>query len=267
LTIALNLPLKESIYMNQKSTLVARAKWGTPKTLTKENGWLSFKATEKITNISFPYQDYWCWSGMNQKGKYGLFPSTFVDSLCDSKAGGWGPVSGIAGKVAESVKQHVDEGARSRWGSNMGPGLFMGVGSPSLTLGGDPNAHLYAANAPRPVRKSKAGSVSFGSQSLPSPRGSGTFSAGSGSGSGGLSPAPAGGFGILNAQWNGANRVPGPSSSVGSIEEEEKDVVGSPRSGNGSVTGSIGHGWSIGRSASKSFGFSLGKRSSTSGST
>jgi hypothetical protein len=82
--------------MNPKSTCSATAKWDhKPKDTT--SGWLTFSKKEKIIHIGFPYLDYWCWSGMNAKGKWGLFPKDFVDGVTDIGVGGesiWG--AGIA---------------------------------------------------------------------------------------------------------------------------------------------------------------------------
>ncbi|KAG7123436.1 hypothetical protein HYQ46_010678 [Verticillium longisporum] len=32
-----------------------------------------------IQNVGWVYQDHWCWSGTNNKGKYGVFPASHVD--------------------------------------------------------------------------------------------------------------------------------------------------------------------------------------------
>lgn len=72
--------------MYPKSTLASVAKWEfQPK--DSNSGWLAFKKKERITHISYPYQDFWCWSGMNSKGKWGLFPREFVDGLTDTGNG------------------------------------------------------------------------------------------------------------------------------------------------------------------------------------
>jgi hypothetical protein len=71
--------------MNPKSPLVSAAKWDF-KPKDANSGWLSFNKKERITHISYPYQDFWCWSGMNSKGKWGLFPREFMDGLIDTAA-------------------------------------------------------------------------------------------------------------------------------------------------------------------------------------
>lgn len=69
--------------MNQKSSLAAVAKWDhRPK--DNISGWLSFNKKERITHIAYPYQEFWCWSGMNSKGKWGIFPKDFLDGLVDT---------------------------------------------------------------------------------------------------------------------------------------------------------------------------------------
>ncbi|GAB1318860.1 SH3 domain-containing protein [Madurella fahalii] len=40
--------------------------------------WLKFGKGEVITGISFPYEEHWCWSGRNAKGKWGIFPRAFM---------------------------------------------------------------------------------------------------------------------------------------------------------------------------------------------
>jgi hypothetical protein len=32
-----------------------------------------------LTCVLGPYQEYWCWSGTNAKGKTGIFPQAFID--------------------------------------------------------------------------------------------------------------------------------------------------------------------------------------------
>jgi hypothetical protein len=69
--------------MNPKSSLAATARWDyRPRdTIT---GWLHFSKKDRITHIAYPYQEFWCWSGMNSKGKWGIFPRDYVDGLVDT---------------------------------------------------------------------------------------------------------------------------------------------------------------------------------------
>lgn len=79
-TIALEPPSTEELTSNPKSTLFATAKWDhKPRDTT--SGWLKFSKKDKITNISFQYQEAWCWTGQNPKGKWGFFPASFVEGL------------------------------------------------------------------------------------------------------------------------------------------------------------------------------------------
>lgn len=72
--------------MYPKSTLASVARWEfQPK--DPNSGWLTFKKKERITHISYPYQDFWCWSGMNSRGKWGLFPREFMEGLIDTGTG------------------------------------------------------------------------------------------------------------------------------------------------------------------------------------
>ncbi len=69
--------------MNQKSSLTATARWDhKPKDTI--SGWLHFSKKDRITHIAYPYQEFWCWSGMNSRGKWGIFPKDYVDGLVDT---------------------------------------------------------------------------------------------------------------------------------------------------------------------------------------
>ncbi|KAI1872159.1 uncharacterized protein JN550_003878 [Neoarthrinium moseri] len=56
-------------------TVKARWKWA-PKDSTM--GWLNFKAGDTISNVSWTFQDQWCWSGMTKNGKVGFFPQSHI---------------------------------------------------------------------------------------------------------------------------------------------------------------------------------------------
>ncbi|KAK1594334.1 SH3 domain-containing protein [Colletotrichum navitas] len=73
-------PPKEEIRMDTTSNISAVARWKfAPK--TKDGGdWLRFDQGDVITNISWTWQDHWCWSGTNAKGVWGIFPQTHIDS-------------------------------------------------------------------------------------------------------------------------------------------------------------------------------------------
>lgn len=80
--IMLEMPQKEDVLMNPQSSLVAVAKWDfKPKDAIKDGGWLKFSKGDKITCIGYTFQDQWCWSGQTGKGKWGLFPASFVEKL------------------------------------------------------------------------------------------------------------------------------------------------------------------------------------------
>lgn len=77
--IALDPPLMYDMIMNRNSRWWTTAKWDH-KPNEVNISWLTFKKKDKITNISFPYLDAWCWTG-HYKGKWGLFPACFVENL------------------------------------------------------------------------------------------------------------------------------------------------------------------------------------------
>lgn len=80
-TVQLDTPQRDNVSMDQKSGLVATALWDHKR--DTKSGWLSFKKGDKITHISYPSPEFWCWSGM-LKGSWGLFPKDFVEGLIDT---------------------------------------------------------------------------------------------------------------------------------------------------------------------------------------
>ena len=100
-SITLDLPNREDRVMNAQSTLVTWAKWDfKPKDL-KDGGWISFKKGEKISCVGYAFQDQWCWSGQTSKGKWGLFPSAFMDELRVDDGTGAAPASrGLGARIA-----------------------------------------------------------------------------------------------------------------------------------------------------------------------
>ena len=79
----LDTPAKEDVLMNPQSSLVATARWDFKPKDTKDGGWLKFSKGDRISCIGYTFQDQWCWSGQNSKGKWGLFPAAFVENLQD----------------------------------------------------------------------------------------------------------------------------------------------------------------------------------------
>ncbi|OHE99506.1 hypothetical protein CORC01_05306 [Colletotrichum orchidophilum] len=57
-------------------SLTTRWKWDPPD--NSRAGWLTFGKGEAIRNVGWLYQDHWCWSGTNSKGKFGIFPQSHV---------------------------------------------------------------------------------------------------------------------------------------------------------------------------------------------
>ncbi|KAM5348209.1 hypothetical protein ACJ41O_008033 [Fusarium nematophilum] len=77
--LRLDPPPPTDIKMDGTSAVQATARWKfNPKDKTKGD-WLKFDKDEVITNISWSYQEFWCWSGTNAKGKWGIFPQAFID--------------------------------------------------------------------------------------------------------------------------------------------------------------------------------------------
>jgi hypothetical protein len=81
--ITLQMPAKEDVLMNARSSLTAIAKWDFKPKDAKDGGWLKFSKGDRLVCIGYTYVDQWCWSGQTSKGKWGLFPSSFLKELKD----------------------------------------------------------------------------------------------------------------------------------------------------------------------------------------
>ncbi|KAK2595302.1 hypothetical protein QQS21_006958 [Conoideocrella luteorostrata] len=79
--IKLNPPPSEDIRMVNSSFIRAKSRWKfQQKEKEKDKSfWLKFDKNESITNISYPNPEFWCWSGTNSKGKWGIFPKVFLE--------------------------------------------------------------------------------------------------------------------------------------------------------------------------------------------
>lgn len=92
--------------MGSAVSVVAKWKWDPTVTIrdAAERGWIGFDKGERITNVGWPVvvegagggREAWCWSGTNNKGRFGIFPrshvdeATLKDELRPSTAGGRG---------------------------------------------------------------------------------------------------------------------------------------------------------------------------------
>ncbi|WQF80174.1 Putative SH3 domain-containing protein [Colletotrichum destructivum] len=72
-------PPKSEVRMDTTSNISAVARWRFAPRPKDGGDWLRFDRGERITNISWAWQDHWCWSGTNAKGVWGIFPQTHVD--------------------------------------------------------------------------------------------------------------------------------------------------------------------------------------------
>ncbi|TIC98868.1 hypothetical protein CH35J_005544 [Colletotrichum higginsianum] len=72
-------PPKSEVRMDTTSNISAVARWRFAPRAKDGGDWLRFDRGERITNISWAWQDHWCWSGTNAKGVWGIFPQTHVD--------------------------------------------------------------------------------------------------------------------------------------------------------------------------------------------
>jgi len=119
----LDTPAKEDVLMNPQSSLVATARWDFKPKDTKDGGWLKFSKGDRISCIGYTFQDQWCWSGQNSKGKWGLFPAAFVENLQDgggrssSLSIGSGRLMGtspVSGRLSTSAGSRTGFGLSSR---------------------------------------------------------------------------------------------------------------------------------------------------------
>ncbi|KXJ95405.1 hypothetical protein Micbo1qcDRAFT_157326 [Microdochium bolleyi] len=77
--VHLDTPAKHEVRMRGDSSLQAVAKWKWNQ--KSDERWLKFDKGEVIKNISWVYDDHWCWSGQNSKGSAGIFPASHIDRL------------------------------------------------------------------------------------------------------------------------------------------------------------------------------------------
>ncbi|KAG5930230.1 hypothetical protein E4U42_002632 [Claviceps africana] len=79
--IKLHVPPWEDIRMVNSNLLRAKSRWKfQQKEKDKDQAiWLKFDKNETITNISYADPEFWCWSGTNSKGKWGIFPKVFLE--------------------------------------------------------------------------------------------------------------------------------------------------------------------------------------------
>ncbi|CAG7560199.1 unnamed protein product [Fusarium equiseti] len=77
--LRLDAPPSDQVKIDGTSPVQATARWKFNHKDKVKGDWLKFEKDEIITNISWPYQEFWCWSGTNAKGKTGIFPQAFID--------------------------------------------------------------------------------------------------------------------------------------------------------------------------------------------
>ncbi|KAK0643545.1 hypothetical protein B0T16DRAFT_184666 [Cercophora newfieldiana] len=130
--VRLELPWEEGVVdsMQVQSTVSgqrAAARWKhNPPREGKDGGpWLRFEKGEVIVGISFPHEDHWCWSGRNAKGKWGLFPSAFIEPGSLAEGGGLASSAGsirsqerVGGMFSRLTNRRKKESWRSSSGSS-----------------------------------------------------------------------------------------------------------------------------------------------------
>ncbi|KAI1813391.1 hypothetical protein GGS20DRAFT_586560 [Poronia punctata] len=75
-TVQIEAPSRSEVKMQATSSVqaVARWKWNQK----GDDRWLKFDKGDVIKNISWVYEDHWCWSGTTSKGS-GVFPQSHID--------------------------------------------------------------------------------------------------------------------------------------------------------------------------------------------
>lgn len=69
--------------MYEGSSISAIAKWDHKPPKDSNGAWLRFSKKERISKIGYPYPEAWCWTGQNAKGKWGIFPASFVTGVAE----------------------------------------------------------------------------------------------------------------------------------------------------------------------------------------
>ncbi|KAF7544694.1 hypothetical protein G7Z17_g9744 [Cylindrodendrum hubeiense] len=77
--LKLDPPPDNEIQLAGTSQLQVTTRWKFNPKDKKGTSWLKFDKDETLSNVNWAYQDHWCWSGTNAKGKWGIFPQAFVD--------------------------------------------------------------------------------------------------------------------------------------------------------------------------------------------
>ncbi|GAP87259.1 putative SH3 domain-containing protein [Rosellinia necatrix] len=75
-TVQLDAPPKAEVKMQGTSNVQAMARWKWNQ--KGDDRWLRFDKGDVIKNISWVYNDHWCWSGTTSKGS-GVFPQSHLD--------------------------------------------------------------------------------------------------------------------------------------------------------------------------------------------
>ncbi|KAH7017360.1 hypothetical protein EDB80DRAFT_282552 [Ilyonectria destructans] len=86
--LKLDPPPDSEVQLAGTSQLQVTTKWKFSVKDKKGTDWLKFDKDETLSNVNWAYQDHWCWSGTNAKGKWGIFPQAFVDPNTVREAGG-----------------------------------------------------------------------------------------------------------------------------------------------------------------------------------
>jgi len=77
--VKIDAPPKDEVRIRGDSSLQTIAKWKWNQ--KGDDRWLKFDKGEVIKNISWVYDDHWCWSGQNAKGSAGIFPASHIDKM------------------------------------------------------------------------------------------------------------------------------------------------------------------------------------------
>ncbi|KAF7960422.1 hypothetical protein EAE96_000104 [Botrytis aclada] len=252
-TVSFISPPRDEVKMNPQSSLQAVAKWDW-KPKDKEEGWLKFSKGERIYNVGYAWQEQWCWSGCTSKGKWGLFPSSFVEDLISTDSS-----SGNA-KASKILGTDIEKKERGGLGAAFG---FSGGKGRMVSFPSSLSRNRSARGPQSPVQKegealrersgsSLSGLMGYGHRRAASVRSNGSTASTPSSPlvgvqSGlevdvGMRPGTSGGDG---GGSGGSGSGSGNRGSSGSVGSASKGAAGNSNGGsNGSMSGGIlGSSW------------------------
>ncbi|KAL2754047.1 hypothetical protein ACRALDRAFT_2028557 [Sodiomyces alcalophilus JCM 7366] len=102
-------PKPGDVSYNANSSVSVKARWKwSPKLNKDEAPWLPLDKGDTIRSVGWVYQDHWCWSGTNSKGKTGVFPASHIDPASIREVGHSSKPSSVKSIALSSEPSPVD---------------------------------------------------------------------------------------------------------------------------------------------------------------